>query len=346
MDDNKNDRFTISVILGVILVFAVVDFFARFGLMGEKSIPTERFFRHAKFEKIVFDFRTMLGKKEADGYYLGKHGRVLPMHLKRDYAREAVLKSLEEVNKLSGEYGATVILVPTADAVWAEDLPKYADSFDQRAYLDQVKGVLGDEAYVDVFQIMEQHADERLFYDTDPHWTEEAAYYVYQVWRERLNKIPYYFDAAKKVTVTRHFRGEYTALKNLSFRDESVSIYRETYRNPVSVLLDGTRCYDSFYRPEYLSGTHPYDYFLGNDFAEARIDTKRERKTSLLVIGDSFASGMIPYLAPHYDRIMFLNMERFEGDLWEKLDLYRENGRTEFLLLQNVPEYIGRFEEQ
>lgn len=347
MSDKNNDRFTIGVIAGIILIFALADFVARFGLTGsEGKFGDEKFFRQARYEKMVFDIRLMLGKRETGDYFIGKNGRVFEQHLAKDYSQETILESMGVAGKLAKEYSASLMLIPSADEIWKEDLPKYADVFDQNAYLELLQNTGLGDSLVDVRSVLKEHAVEKLYYDTDPHWTNIASYYAYLAWREKNAKQQYYFDVDHRMMVTKRFQGAYAALKNLDLKADALYIFKETYQKPVTVWLDESVERQGYYRPEYIIDGNPYYYFLGNDFVTARIETGRDRDKTLFVIGDSYANCMIPFLAPHYREITFLNMENFQGDLWETLDAEICED-ADVLLLQSVPGFldcIGRLE--
>lgn len=373
MSENKNDRFTIAVIAVIIIIFSLVDFFTKFGLLGELSVPhpTEvisfthasfqsgRFFQEyenweetyfynrSKWEKILRNARIALGKKDVGGVYLGRQGRYFEIHAAGDYSAEAMEAGLQDLEELAGEYGARILLIPTADEIWKKDLPAYADTFDQRAYLERAKSAVGEELYINMEAVLDEHRGEKLYYSTDPHWTELAAYYGYYAWWEKSGKmIPYYYDPEKRVMVTRHFLGEYSQKTKLEMPEEQVTIFRETYRNSISILFDGERTSESYYRPELLNSAHPYDYFMGNDFMFAEITTGRERSASLVVIGDSYAGSMIPFLAPHYEKIYVINAARYQGRWMDVLKRYKNLEGAEFLLLQSVPDFLELYADE
>ena len=343
MSEKNNDRFTIGVIAGIILIFALADFVARFGLTGDFDFSKEKaYFRQARYERLIFDTRVFLGKREEDDVYIGKRGKIFEMHPADRYPEEMLLKSTVAVGKFFETYNAAFLLVPTADETWKEDLPKYVDNLDQAAYLELLTELVGTEAVIDVRSTFQAHSDEQLYYRTDPHWTSMASYYAYQTWREKRNEIPYYYDPENRMLLTKQFRGKYSTHKYLNLKPDALYVFKETLKKPVTVLLDESIEKSGYYRPEYVNESEPYYYFLGGDYETARINTGRDREKSLLVIGDSYANCMIPLLAPHYREIFFLNTERFQGDVFEAADTYVDQD-TEVLILQSVPGFIEYF---
>lgn len=376
MSDKKNDFFTISIIAVILLLFSLADLLTKFGLVGDGDMPSPMevvavsdvsfqsgalfrdyenweqnyFYNRSKWEKIVQGARIFLGRREIGGIYLGKHGRYFEKHARGDYSEETVQRALADLGELAATRNAKVMLIPTSDELWKKDLPSYADSFDQRAFLRRVQTLVGEEAYVDLYSVLREHAGEKIYYSTDPHWTTLAAYYGYLAWREQSEgELAYYYDLAKMTTVTEDFVGEYPQRTNLEMEEEEIQAFRETYRNPVGIVFDGELTSESYYRPELLHSSQPLDYFLGNDHSLVEITTGRDRDKSLVVIGDSYANVMIPLFAPHFEKIYVLNVERLQGDwkqAWRELmdkEGLNGEGELEVLLLQSVPGFLDLY---
>ena len=368
MSENKNDRFTIGVIAVILILFSLVDFFAKYGLLGEKSIPKlsesaeyhwadmqsgrffqdyekweeQNFYNRSKWEKIMQDARVFLGQREVKGIYLGKDGILFEKHSPEEYSEEAVVDSLVEVSHLTQAYNARILLLPTSDEIWKKKLPGYVEVFDQKAYLERVREVAGGY-YVPAYETLWAHSGEKIYYYSDSHLTSLAAYYLYHALCNKLGKVPYYYDLGKTVTVTKGYVGEFGTRTGNDRIGEEIFAFSETYRNPVSVILDGEVEKEGYYRLDGLIGENAYDYFLGNDFGIAQIETGKDRSRSLFVVGDSNAGCIIPLIAPHYKRVIIVNKELFQGNLDVLMKYYQDEGNVDFLLLQSVPDYIRQF---
>ena len=372
MSEKKNDLFTIAIVAAILMIFSTTDLLTKLGILEKDNITEpelelslskddlwngrffekyeeweqETFFNRTKWSEIVRNTRLTLGRRELNGIYLGKRGRYFEKHAGEDYPLNVMERALEDLKEISEERNALIMLIPTSDEVWKEDLPGYADSFDQSAFLGRVRDTVGEEAFIDLYASLKAHEGERLYYSTDPHWTSLGAYYGYLTWRRQAgNKLPVYYDPGKLVSVKEDFVGKYAEKTGLEMQEESILTFGETYRRSLSVLVDGEESPEEFYHDEKLDSAEPLEYFLGNDFRVAEITTGRDRKESLVVIGDSYANSMLPLLAPHYRKIYVIYAESFGADWKRALGMFEGREDLEYLLLQSVPDYLELYRQ-
>ena len=367
MSEKQNDFLTISIIAVIVLAFAVLDFLYQMGLIYQDPSVTldpqpafsarsfltgtyledygnyadSHFYNKNKWAGLVRETELLLGKKEFQGVLLGKQKTYFEKHLAQDVSAAQVTESLEFLETLTTQYGAKVMLLPTADEIWRDRLPLYLDSMNQKAYLDQVRETVGDEAYIDTYSVLWAHRAEEIYYRTDPHWTSLGAYYGYQTWWKQSGKLlPYYYDLSHMSVIASYFKGTLVRTADMEDAGEELTVFEETQGKFVDVSYDGRVSVQGYYRPEYLDSDNPYGYVLGDGFGYAKIDTGLERKDSLVVIGDSYANAMIPLLAPHYQTIYFVNPGNYHGDLWS---LLTQQNKSEVLVLGSVPALLNWF---
>ncbi|MBR6477934.1 MAG: hypothetical protein IKS85_05740 [Lachnospiraceae bacterium] len=368
MDEKQNDLFTIAILAGILLAFVTLDLLFWFGVisLGETSDPMrkpiltvrnvvngtffedyeeyvrERFYNESKWAKTVRSAEFFFGKREYNEVYVGKKFSLFERHLAEEYEGAPEEESLDYLQRLVDDYDADVMLIPTADAVWRDRLPLYAEVFQQEKYLEQAKARLG-ENYIDAYEILSAHAGEKIYYGADPHWTSLGAYYGYEAWWQHTKERVYYaYDLGNKKTVTDSFVGPLIQRSGSEPWKESIFVFEETTAKPVQVTYDNQVMLEGFYRPEYLDTENAYGYFLGEGFGFAQIDTGRNQTKSLLIVGDSHANCMVPLLAPYYKTIYLYCPKDFRGNE-EKLfsQYYREN--VDVLVLESVTGLLDQF---
>lgn len=372
MKEKQNDLFTIGVVLAALFIFAVVDLFSHAGLFsrkngeetsgapgfttesyarGEFTLEYEEFLKEhfrnrMKWQNLWRKLRLLTGLKDVGGVYLGRENTYLMQRLPESVTEGMEQRALDALAALVGESGATVLLIPTSDAVWADRLPAYADSYDQKAFLERVEELVGGEGLVDVYEALTEHAEEEIYYRTDPHWTSLGAYYGYLAWWRNSGKLfPYHFDPDLAVTVTEEFRGELRSLSGLKMRGEALRVFSETLRQQPILLYDTGERENRYYREEFLESEEPYGYFLGEDTGFIEIRTGYERSKSLLVIRDSYANSMIPLLAPHYQKIYLVDPRFYEGGPEEIPARFGQEETLEILVICSVPGWLDIFRE-
>lgn len=145
---------------------------------------------------------------------------------------------------------------------------------------------------------------EAVWYRTDHHWTTLGAYYAYAFLGESLGFTPLPQNAFQKELVKEDFVGT-SASASLFPIVKADRIYRYRFEGDgdfVITDLSTGETHDGFYYDEALSSSDPYASFLGGNFAHLIIQKSGEKKRPLLlVIKDSYANCLVPFLARHFD---------------------------------------------
>lgn len=250
-----------------------------------------------------------LGKKEINGVYLATDGTLIEKHTE-EFSIQNIEKTLEGLQTLERllqgkNRSFQVLLAPTADNVYSEKLPAYAEVFPEEALWRQFRDACGkNTVFPDVFSPLRSHAEEYIYYGTDHHWTTLGSYYAYEGMRE------VYYDLSETP--------EY-------------SLYAEKY-------LSGKNQYGYF-----LDDNHMLIEIRNTSYKKESTDRERKNKgTSLFIIKDSFANCMVPYLSEHYETIYILDLRYYKGKLTQLIDRYVTKD-TDVLILYNMSHFVTEF---
>ena len=87
----------------------------------------------------------------------------------------------------------------------------------------------------------------------------------------------------------------------------------------IKVEIEGKE-YDSLYFDEYLEQKDKYAVYFGGNYSEVNIKTGAARdghkaEEKLLVIKDSFANSMIPFLLDDFSEITMVDTRFYRGDI-------------------------------
>ena len=233
------------------------------------------------------------------------------------------LKALGE--KLTAQGIAFSALLPprTVDvAISAFDYPSERSD----ALATQVANLLADVNYVDMTGAFREKYDdgEYVYYRTDHHWTALGAYYAYAEVMRSFGQEPYAIGDFERVTVSDSFLG--TTYSKAGYKDitpdsmeimqlrgqPSAFVTERPYDKELPVI-------DGFYDCDALKSKNKYAFYLGGTTKYLTVSRKDgEKREKLMIVGDSFALSLAPYLALHYD-IEFVRL----GD-WS--DVFAANG--------------------
>lgn len=230
-----------------------------------------------------------LGKKEINGVYLATDGTLIEKHTE-EFSTQNIEKTLEGLQTLERllqgkSRSFQVLLAPTADNVYSEKLPAYAEVFPEEALWRQFRDACGkNTVFPDVFSPLRSHAEEYIYYGTDHHWTTRGAYYAYQTWAAENNVTAVSYNTDK---VSETFYGTLHSKTNLpGLPFDIIEAYAYEGMREVYYDLSETPEY-SLYAEKYLSGKNQYGYFLDDNHmlieirntSYKKVSTDRERKT-------------------------------------------------------------------
>lgn len=288
-----------------------------------------------------------LRKKEINGVFYTSENILFEKHDKKELeepAEEKLTKLKEFSERCKGKYRLSVMLVPTADAVYKEKLPKYVDIFNQKKFLERVKTAVGDESYIDAGKLLQEHKEEYIYYRTDHHWTTLGAFYGYQAWAEKaagVTATEISIENYERKTVTENFLGSLQRKINIPIKADSMEIFlpKEKQQTIIYHDFDEESVFD-FYEEKYLEKKDKYSLFFGGNHGFTEIRTGIKNGKNLLVIKDSYANCFIPFLAKHYENIYVADFRYFRGnteDILEKYDV------EDILVLYNVVQFAQEF---
>ncbi len=145
---------------------------------------------------------------------------------------------------------------------------------------------------------------EAVWHRTDHHWTALGAYYAYEFLGESLGYTPLPQAAFRKEIAKEDFLGT-SASASLFPLVKADSIVRYRFEGDEDFLITDLSTgqeHRGFYYDEKLATSDAYASFLGGNFAHLRITKSGEKnRPLLLVIKDSYANCLVPFLARHFD---------------------------------------------
>lgn len=305
---------------------------------------TEQFVGRDKWIAIKACLDIALGKREINGVYLGADGYLIEQHLPWAYPAAQEEEKIALLGKLVRRWGASVMLVPTADNVLSEKLPPGAPYYDEAAFLERVEDEIGQEHLIDVYSALRGHAREEIYYRTDHHWTSLGAYYGYLAWMEAQGREGSLYDVNSLETVTEEFLGTLHSKVNLDWKADAIRYFPKTLSRPMAVTYDLRQTRESCYEESYLDTKNKYGFFLDDNHGLVEIETGYRNGKTLFVIKDSYANCFVPLLIPCYERICVIDLRYFRGRLFRYLEEREPEGGMDVLVLYNCIHFLEEFQ--
>jgi hypothetical protein len=277
------------------------------------------------------------GKRENNNIYFCKQDTLITRFDAPDQSR--VDGNTGYVNQFVANAGVPVYfsLVPGQAAIWADRLPTGAPNADQKAIIDVVYGA-SDALYYDSYQALWDHRDEYLYYRTDHHWTSLGAYYGYVSLMEALGMEPVPLERYEKTVVSERFYGTTFSTSGLgSIQPDSIWTYVPDGGLQVTSYFSTAAQEGSLYNPSALEGIDQYTYFMGGNQVLSIIKNPNVDGPKLLILRDSYADSMVPFLTQHFSEIHMVDLRYNRGSVPAYI---KEAGIDMALVLYSVPNYV------
>ena len=282
-------------------------------------------------------------KKDNNRVYFGKDDYLFDVD--EDINKEqfnknmlSINKFLEKIKEYNENVGITALLVPTKSQVLEEKLPLHAPLMDENHIVEKIKSSLNDNINIlNLTDTLKEHSKEDIYYKTDHHWTTKGAYYAYKHYLQQIGDTPLRESEFIKDIASDEFYG--TSYRKANFyRGEPDKIYSYIPKEPVKYTVDynGVSKEEGLYDNSFLDKVDKYSYFLGGDKPLIEIDSEVRNNKTIVIVKDSFANSMIPFLINHYEKIIIIDTRYFNGSISEFI---KEKDVDEVLLLYNIQNF-------
>lgn len=251
-------------------------------------------------------YEALLGKREFHGVYLCGD-RLISRVSDADRAERntGYLRQLSELAEVPVYLG----LIPTAAEIWRDRLPPGAESFDQAAYLAEVRAACPGLKWVDVYGALSDRAGEEIYYRTDHHWTSLGAYQGYAALMEALGETPAPLGAGR--SVSEDFYGTLYSTSGVHWLEPD-TIERFVPGTGVTVEdVYGGGGTHGLYVDAFLEQKDQYASFLGGNTSLYIVRNPAAPARKLLVVRDSYADSLAPFLSQSFSEVHLLDLRYY-----------------------------------
>ena len=285
-----------------------------------------------------------LGKKENNDVYFADNDTLITRF--DQPAADRVTENLNYVNKFVENVDIPVVfsLIPTQACIWADRLPEGAPNASQTDLMTQAQGAVTGATWADVYTPLMEHKDEDIFYRTDHHWTSLGAYYGYTGLASALGYTPVPLTDYTPTVRSTEFYG--TVFSSSGVRwvkpdtittyvpDDGITVVSHTYDNSGNPVEEQR----ALYVESFLSVKDKYSMFLGgNQSLGVVTNTNNPDGPKLLIIRDSYADSLVPFLTAHYSEIHLIDPRYYHLSV---KDYVAQNGIDQALVLYSVPNFV------
>lgn len=287
------------------------------------------------------DMELFMGKNEIHNVYIGKNHYLLEHYTEKEFDPQQISKNLQALEKFVGKAKQNadvhVMMVPTKSWVLREKLPAFAPHYKEQKFYDALQQKLEKEdVLISVEPVLDAHKEEEIYYRTDHHWTTLGAWYAYEQYTKAVGGDLQRAQGKKKFRcISKDFYGTTYAKINYARQADKIEIYEPADKLRV-VYNMGEKKTKTLYDFSFLKTADQYSVFTGGNQAVLEITGGIKNGKTLLLIKDSFANSILPFLAEDYEKLVVVDLRQLNVSGDRLLEIFSP---TDILILYNSAQF-------
>lgn len=287
------------------------------------------------------DMELFMGKNEIHNVYIGKNHYLLEHYTEKEFDPQQISKNLQALEKFVGKAKQNadvhVMMVPTKSWILREKLPACAPHYKEQKFYDALQQKLEKEdVLISVEPVLDAHKEEEIYYRTDHHWTTLGAWYAYEQYTKAVGGDLQRAQGKKKFRcISKDFYGTTYAKINYARQADKIEIYEPADKLRV-VYNMGEKKTKTLYDVSFLKTADQYSVFTGGNQAVLEITGGIKNGKTLLLIKDSFANSILPFLAEDYEKLVVVDLRQLNVSGDRLLEMFSP---TDILILYNSAQF-------
>ena len=280
------------------------------------------------------------GNNGANGVYLGADGYLIEKPV------EDLDRAKMNASRIAGfaqnlDIPVTFALAPSKGYLYSDKLPSNHLEYLDEEYYRTISQTVGDSVkFIDLSEfLMASKGERQLYYKTDHHWTSYGAYLAYNQICGTLGMVATPESSFEKEYVEDFYGTSYAGSGYWLTDGDTIEIWRSKNLNEITVEIDdgaGVTSYNTMFFSEQFASADKYNGFLNGNHSVVKIKNTASEGGRLLVVKDSFAHCLVPFLAENYSEIVMVDLRYYRRAL---TDLITENEIDEVLFMYSIDNF-------
>ena len=233
---------------------------------------------------------------------------------------DRISKNIAAIKNLAASSGRDIYIAIAPTSTWINEnrLPTGMPVLDERSCADDLERELAgyENAHiVDLYDALAEHAGEQIFYRTDHHWTTKGAGYAYECLAEHMGFEAKDISQYQKHEIPGFYGTHFAKYKGIFVPGDTL----EYYDVPIKGLELEGRMVDNLIDEEKLAGYDKYAAFMYGNDGRYVVHADKGAGRDLIILKDSYANCLIPYLVMDYDNITVIDPRYFGGSVADEL---------------------------
>lgn len=288
------------------------------------------------------DYERMMLKSYQNGVYFADDGYLIQEYKESPQA----LNNVRFINDFAQKVDVpiTFMLVPTASSVLSDKLPAGCLNDDQMETVSKVANTLDPKIHLVCPYEQLKSADEsgaQVFYRTDHHWNANGAVEGYSALMNAMGMpVNEYIDKYDYAAISGDFYGTLYSKAPSAFQTEDLFCAPKNGRGIYTVEFakqsENPATLVGMYDLTKLETKDKYATLFGGNYSHFTIHSNAANDERILVIKDSYANAVLPYLADSFSTIDVIDMRYYHMEQQTVSELIKSEGISQVILLYNV----------
>ena len=283
------------------------------------------------------------GNNGSNGVYNCSDGYLINVPVREDNRVDMNLAAITDF-KNNVDVPVTAMFAPSTGYIMSDKLPAVHNEYRDDVYFNNAKNTLSAAGidFVDLRARFKTAHDNKtkLYYRTDHHWTTAGAYTAYVQLVKSLGLKP----VKKSAFDIEKYGGFYgTTYSTSGFwltEPDIIEVWNNKKNDgKITVVItegDESKSYDSMYFKNHLDEDDKYPVFLDGNHALETITNSRVKSGKALVIKDSFAHCLAPFLAENFNTVTTVDMRYYKNSV---SDLVKEGGYDRVFVIYGIDNF-------
>ena len=276
--------------------------------MNDQIASKDAFVRHSVSIKYAW------GNSLINGVYYFPDGRYIQdFKLNRDQLEKNIGLINDFVEKNPQKY-IYFLLVPNASYVYQEEYECPA-SDSQSLAISLIKDQLSSEVkFIDISDELRKDKSDMLYFKTDHHWSQAGAYIGYKAICDEMGVKANDSSHYEIKTYPDFYGSLYSKVPVYMAKGDDFSLYLNKDNVYNVEIPENNSSFNDVYNYDNLSKKDMYTTYLDGNHAMVHITSEAENKEKILVVKDSYAHALIPFLVDTYGDIYMLDLRYFHNE--------------------------------
>lgn len=263
--------------------------------------------------KFATSLKRMTGMQDMGGVLFGKDGYYFERILDSDLSMTRYRNNLRYLKQAATNLNIKTFFlpVPSKGTILTHLLPEHAVLYDADSLYKMAEETLSAATLIDIRSTLSDAVkDQQLYFKTDHHWTMHASYLAYTSWCRRHSYTPAPLSGFAPECVSEDFFG--TLYSKAPCFDTQPDRLELPVHVPKASIFIQDKPVESIYDWNRLDTKDKYGVYFGGNTGRIDIHTRhRKGRGTLLIIKDSFANSLVPFLMTDYDHITMIDFRYY-----------------------------------